>query len=71
MGALHKVAGGRNGARTVLLRRCLLPGYWPAAKARCCGAWVRQDLVAPALEQAGMTADRVIYVKAGDEKAVF
>ena len=30
----------------------------------------RQDLFAPALAQAGLPADRLIYVEAGDEKAV-
>ena len=49
-----------------------------ASRARCvCAArtrgkilWcvVRQDLFAPALAQAGLPPDRVIYVEAGDEK---
>jgi protein ImuA len=30
----------------------------------------RQDLFAPALTQAGLAADRVIYVEASDEKSV-
>jgi protein ImuA len=30
----------------------------------------RQDLFAPALAQAGLAPDRVIYVEAGDDKAV-
>src|SRR5258708_33295643 len=30
----------------------------------------RQDLFAPALAQAGLTPDRVIYVEAGNEKSV-
>jgi protein ImuA len=31
---------------------------------------IRQDLFAPAIAQAGLAADRVIYVEAGDDKTV-
>jgi protein ImuA len=43
-----------------------------AARTRGPVLWcvTRQDLFAPALAQAGLAPDRVIYVEAGDEKAV-
>jgi protein ImuA len=43
-----------------------------AARTRGKVLWciTRQDLFAPALAQAGLVPDRVIYVEAGDEKSV-
>src|SRR6202040_2977393 len=43
-----------------------------AARPRGKGLWclTRPDLFAPALAQAGLMPDRVIYVEAGDEKSV-
>jgi protein ImuA len=59
LGALHEVAGGGNGAID-------------AARTRGQVLWcvTRKDLFAPSLAQAGLAADRVIYVEAGDEKTV-
>jgi protein ImuA len=70
LGALHEVAGGGNdaihGAAAVLFSAGI------AARTRGQILWcvARQDLFAPALAQAGLLPDRVIYVDAGDEPSV-
>lgn len=70
LGALHEVAGGANGAldgaaaalfAAGILARTHGPVLW------CLG---RRDLFAPALAQAGLHPDRVIYAEAGSEKSV-
>jgi len=70
LGALHEVAGGGNGA--VDGAAAALFAAEIAARTRGQVLWcvTRQDLFAPALAQAGLAADRVIYVEAGDNKAV-
>src|ERR1700749_1185322 len=70
LGALHEVAGGGNGAlggaaaalfAAGILARTHGPILW----------WVsRRDLFAPALAQAGLAPDRVIYAEAGSDKAI-
>jgi protein ImuA len=64
LGALHEVAGGADGAAAALFAAGIV--------ARTSGMvlWcvARLDLFAPALSQAGLDPDRVIYVEAGDEK---
>ena len=66
LGALHEVAGGGNGAAAALFAAGI------AARTRGKVLWciTRPDLFAPALAQAGLVPDRVIYVEAGDEKSV-
>jgi protein ImuA len=70
LGALHEVAGGGSGAIDGAAAALFAAGI----AARTCGRvlWclTRQDLFAPALAQAGLKPDRVIYVEAGDETAV-
>lgn len=70
LGALHEIAGGANGAlnggaavlfAAGILARTSGPVLW------CLG---RRDLFAPALAQAGLHPDRVIYAEAGTDKAV-
>ena len=70
VGALHEVAGGGN--RTVDGAAAALFAEGIAARTKGSVLWclTRQDLFAPALAQAGLVADRVIYVEAGDNKAV-
>ena len=46
------------------------PGSPPARAARCSGVITRPDLFAPALAQAGLNSDRVIYLEGGDEKTI-
>src|SRR5580704_13609940 len=66
LGALHEVAGGGNGAASALFAAGV------AARTKGTVLWcvIRQDLFAPALAQAGLVPDRVIFVEAGDEKSV-
>jgi protein ImuA len=69
LGALHEVAGGGNGA---VDGAAALFAAGIAARTRGRVLWcvTRQDLFAPAIAQAGLAPDRVIYVEAGDEKTV-
>ncbi|WP_037155869.1 ImuA family protein [Rhizobium freirei] len=70
LGALHEIAGGGNGAvdgaATALFAAAV------AARTRGPVLWcmTRADLFAPALAQVGLSPGRVIYVEAGDEKAL-
>jgi protein ImuA len=70
LGALHEVAGGGNGAIDGAAAALFTAGI--AARTRGPVLWcvARQDLFAPAIAQAGLTPDRVIYVDAGDEPSV-
>jgi protein ImuA len=69
-GALLEVAGGGNGAIDGAAAALFAAGVAgrTAGKALWCVA--RPDLFAPALAQAGLAADRVVYVEAGDDKAI-
>lgn len=51
-------------------RHPLLPGLPREPGARPFGSITRPDLFAPALAQAGLAPDRVIYVEAGKDKTV-
>jgi protein ImuA len=70
LGALHEVAGGGNGAIDGAAAALFAAGI----AARTCGKvlWciTRPDLFAPALAQAGLKFDRVIYLEGGDDKSV-
>lgn len=70
LGALHEVAGGGNGAIDGAAAALFAAGI--AARTRGKVLWVitRPDLFAPALAQAGLAPDRVIYVEAGNDKTV-
>lgn len=71
LAALHEVAGGGNGAVDGAAAALFAAGI--AARARrgkVLWCITRPDLFAPALAQAGLPPDRVIYVEAGDEKTV-
>ncbi len=70
LGALHEVAGGAGGAVDGAAAALFAAGI----AARCDGPvlWcvARTDLFAPGLEQAGLSAGRMIHVEAGDDKGV-
>jgi protein ImuA len=70
LSALHEVAGGDNGAIDGAAAALFAAGIAARTKGRVLWCVTRQDMFAPALAQAGLTPDRVIYVEAGDEKAV-
>ena len=70
LSALHEVAGGGRGAIDGPAATLFAAGI--TARTRGKGLWwiTRLDLFAPALAQAGLVPDRVIYVEAVDEKSV-
>lgn len=70
LGALHEVAGGGNAAIDGAAAALFAAGIAARTKGKVLGCVTRQDLFAPALAQAGLAADRVIYVDACDEKSV-
>jgi protein ImuA len=70
LGALHEVAGGGNGAINGAAAAIFAAGIAARAGGKVLWCITRPDLFAPALAQAGLVPDRVIYVEAGDEKAV-
>lgn len=70
MGALHEVAGGGNGAIDGAAAALFGAGIAARTKGKILWCVTRPDLFAPATAQAGLEPDRVIYVDAGDDKAV-
>ena len=70
LGALHEVAGGGSGAVDGAAAALFAAGIASRTSGRVLWCVTRQDLFAPALAQAGLAADRVIYAETGDEKAL-
>jgi protein ImuA len=70
VGALHEVAGGGNGAVDGAAAALVAAGIAARTTGQVLWCVTRQDLFAAALAQAGLAADRVIYVETGDEKAL-
>jgi len=68
--ALHEVAGGGNGAVDGAAAALFAAGIAARTSGKVLWCLVRKDLFAPALQQAGLGLDRVIYVEAGDEKTL-
>jgi protein ImuA len=69
-GALHEVAGGGNGAVDGAAAALFAAGIAARTKGKVLWCITRPDLFAPALAQAGLKPDRVIYLEGGDEKSV-
>ena len=69
-GALHEVAGGGNGAVDGAAAALFAAGIAARTRGQVLWCVTRKDLFAPALAQAGLAPDRVIYVEASDEKSV-
>ena len=67
LGALHEVAGGGNGAIDGAAAALFVAGVVCRTQGRVLWCIARPDLFAPALAQAGLTSDRVIYLNGGDE----
>ena len=67
---LHEVAGGGNGALDGAAAALFTAGIAARAKRKTLWCLTRPDLFAPALAQAGLGPDGVIYVEAGDERSV-
>jgi protein ImuA len=70
LGALHEVAGGGHGAIDGAAAALFAAGVAARTRGKVLWCITRPDLFAPALAQAGLMPDRVIYVEAGDEKSV-
>ena len=70
LGALHEVAGGGNGMVDGAAAALFAAGIAARTKGKVLWCIARPDLFAPAMAQAGLIPDRVIYVEAGDGKTV-
>jgi protein ImuA len=70
LGALHEVAGGGNGVVDGAAAALFAAGIAARTRGKVLWCVTRQDLFAPAIAQAGLEPDRVIYVEAGDEKSL-
>lgn len=70
LGALHEVAGGSRDATDGAAAALFTAGIAARTRGQVLWCIARQDLFAPALVQAGLSPDRVIYVEAGDEPSL-
>ncbi|TPL35578.1 ImuA family protein [Mesorhizobium sp. B2-4-8] len=70
LGALHEIAGGGNGAIDGAAAALFSAGIAARTKGKVLWCITRPDLFAPAIEQAGLASDRVIYLEAGDDKTI-
>ena len=70
LAALHEVAGGGDGAVDGAAAALFAAGIAARTRGKVLWCLTRPNLFAPALAQAGLKADRVIYVEGGDEKTV-
>ena len=70
LGALHEVAGGGSGAVDGAAAALFAAGIVARVPGKVLWCVTRPDLFAPALDQAGLDPDRVIYVEAGNEVTV-
>jgi hypothetical protein len=69
-GALHEVAGGGNDAVNSAAGALFTAGIAARTRGKVLWCIARSDLFAPALSQAGLKPDRVIYLEASDEKTI-
>lgn len=69
-GALHEIAGGGNGAVHGAAASLFAAGILARTTGPVLWCMTRRDLFAPALAQAGLHPDRVIYAEVGDETTV-
>lgn len=70
LGSIHEVAGGGTGAVDGAVAALFAAGIVARLQGPVLWCVTRADLFAPALSQAGLDPDRVIYVEAGDEKTL-
>lgn len=70
LGALHEVAGGADGALHGAAAALFAAGVMARLKGPILWCVTHRDLFAPALAQAGLHPDRVIYVEAQTPKSV-
>lgn len=70
LGAVHEVAGGGMGAVDGAAAALFAAGLAARTAGQVLWCVTRPDLFAPALFQAGLAPERVIFLEAGDEKTV-
>lgn len=70
IGALHEVAGGGDGAVDGAVAALFAAGVAARLPGQVLWCMTRPDLFAPALLQAGLGPERVLYVEAGEEKTL-
>jgi protein ImuA len=70
LGALHEVAGGGHGAIDGAAAALFTAGIAAHTRGQVLWCVARQALFAPAIAQAGLLPDRVIYLDASDERSV-
>jgi protein ImuA len=70
LGALHEVAGGGNGSIHGAASALFAAGVAARTRGKVLWCITRPDLFAPALAQVGLSAERVVYAEASDEKGV-
>jgi protein ImuA len=70
LGALHEVAGGAHAALDGAAAALFVAGIMARTHGQILWCISRRDLFAPALSQAGLHPDRVIYAEAGSDKAI-
>jgi protein ImuA len=70
LGALHEVTGSGNDGLSGAAAALFSAGIAARTKGKILWCMLRQDLFAPALEQAGLSPGRVLHVECGDEKGV-
>ena len=69
-GALHEIAGGAAGAVDGAVAASFVAGIAARTGGQVLWCYTRPDLFAPALAESGLTADRVVFFEAGDEKSL-
>ncbi len=69
-GSLHEIAGGGNGAIDGAAAALFAAGIAARTRGKILWCIARPDLFEPALAQAGLRPDRVIYIEAGDDPTV-
>jgi protein ImuA len=69
-GALHEIAGGGNGVIDGAAAALFAAGIAARTKNRVLWCITQPDIFAPAIAQAGLPPNRVIYLEAGDQASV-
>lgn len=70
LGALHEVAGGAQGVTDGAAAALFAAGIMARAEGKILWCMTKADLFAPAIAQAGLDPDRVIYLEAQDETSL-
>lgn len=70
LGGLHEITGSGNGAIDGAAAALFVAGIAARVNGQVLWCVMRQDLFAPALVQAGLSAERLICIEAGDEKSM-